>query len=136
MSKKVTATILFVDIMNSMEIANYWDTRKYNDFINEFQRAMLRGITGYSLGIRSLQLKGDELVVFYASSDISQDVARAVDLAKALKILWYTGRTNFERIKEGKKILDLGVGINTGSLATKYSLDQTSLPVPVASSPS
>ena len=44
MGDKVKATILFVDIMNSMEIANYWDTRKYNNFLNEFQDVMLRGI--------------------------------------------------------------------------------------------
>jgi class 3 adenylate cyclase len=44
MGDKVRATILFVDIMDSMEIANYWEARKYNNFLNDFQDVMLRGI--------------------------------------------------------------------------------------------
>jgi tetratricopeptide (TPR) repeat protein len=120
MSKKVTATILFVDIIDSMEIANYWDTRKYSDFLNEFRRVMLRGIGAHEKIIKSMQLKGDELVVFYASGDVRRDVALAVYLANMLKILWYTSRTNFERIREGKKILDLGIGINTGDVVSDY----------------
>ena len=44
MAEKVNATILFVDIMDSMEIGNYWDTKKYDDFLNEFQDVIQRGI--------------------------------------------------------------------------------------------
>jgi len=120
MAKKVTATILFVDIMDSVEIANYWDTRRYSDFLNEFRRVMLRGISAYEKDIKDVQLKGDELVVFYASGDVRRDVAYAVHLANMLKILWYTSRTNFGRIREGKKILDLGIGINTGEVISDY----------------
>ena len=116
MANKFTATILFVDIMNSMEIANYWDTRKYNDFLNEFQYAMLRGIWLHKERIRKVRLAGDELVVFYYSKDVSKDIVCAIELANTLKILWYIGVINRKRVREGKKILDLGVGINTGEV--------------------
>lgn len=120
MAKKVTATILFVDIMDSMEIANYWDTRKYNDFLNEFQYTMLCGISLHKRRIRKVKLAGDELVVFYYSKDIAEDIVCAIELANTLKILWYIGVINRKRTEEGKKILDLGVGINTGQVINEY----------------
>ncbi len=120
MSKKVTATILFVDIMDSMEIANYWDTKKYSDFINEFQRLMQHGICIWRRGIKQIKFSGDELVVFYCSKDIKEDIVNAICLANTLKIMWYVSKPNFRRVKEGKKILDLGVGINTGDVTHEY----------------
>jgi len=120
MSKKVTATILFVDIMDSMEIANYWDTKKYNEFLNEFQRIMLMGIELYKKGIKKVQLVGDELVVFYSSKDVAEDIVNAMLLAHMLKIHWYVSYTNIKRIKEGKKHFDLGIGINTGQTIKEY----------------
>jgi class 3 adenylate cyclase len=116
MSKKVTATILFVDIMDSMEMANYWDTKKYSDYLNEFQYTMQRGICIWETGIRQVKLAGDELIVFYCSRDVGEDIVNAIQLANSLKIMWYTSYTNCRRIKEGKKILDLGIGINTGDV--------------------
>ena len=120
MADKVTATILFVDIMDSMEMANYWDTRKYGDFLNEFQRIMQRGICIWETGIRQVKLAGDELVVFYCSKDIAEDILNAIQLANTLKILWYVSYTNRKRVKEGKKILDLGIGINTGDVTHEH----------------
>jgi tetratricopeptide (TPR) repeat protein len=117
MSKKVTATILFVDIMDSMELANYWSDKKYNDFLNEFQWMMLAQIELVGKGgITDVKIVGDELAVFYSSEDIAADIVRAINLANELKIRWYSSDTNLKRIKEGKKIIDLGVGINTGSV--------------------
>jgi len=120
MAEKVTATILFVDIIDSMEIANYWDTRKYNNFLNEFQDTMLRGISLHKKGIKKVKLAGDELVVFYCSKDISEDILNAIELANTLKILWYISYSNRKRVREGKKIFDLGVGINTGQVIKEY----------------
>jgi class 3 adenylate cyclase len=111
------ATILFVDIVDSIELANYWDVDRYNDFINEFQFKMLSGIALWKHDIREIELSGDELVVFFVSKkNTTRDVIDALDLATFLKILWYTTNTNRKRIKEGKKILDLGVGISTGKV--------------------
>ena len=50
------------------------------------------------------------------STDIEEDVINAIQLANTLKIMWYVSDTNRKRIKEGKKILDLGIGINTGNV--------------------
>jgi len=116
MSKKVTATILFVDIMDSMELANYWDARKYGDFLNEFQETMQRGICIWEEGIRQVKIAGDELVVFYCSKNVAGDILNAIQLANTLKLMWYVSKPNSKRIKEGKKIFDLGVGINTGDV--------------------
>jgi len=116
MAKTVDATILFVDIMDSMEIANYWSATKYSDFINEFQRLMQHGICLWQKGIKQVKLAGDELVVFYCSKDIIEDIVNAICLANTLKIIWYASKSNRERIKEGKKVLDLGIGINTGKV--------------------
>jgi class 3 adenylate cyclase len=116
MSKKITVTILFVDIMDSMEIANYWGTKKYSDFINEFQRLMQHGICIWQKGIKQIKFAGDELVVFYCSSDIEEDIVNAICLANTLKIMWYAGKPNRDRVEEGKKIFDLGIGINTGDV--------------------
>ena len=120
MAKKVTATILFVDIMDSMEMANYWDTRKYSDFLNEFQRVMQDSICLWRTGIKQVKLAGDELVVFYCSNDIAEDILNAIQLANTLKILWYVSYTNWRRVREGKKILDLGIGINTGDVTYEH----------------
>jgi tetratricopeptide (TPR) repeat protein len=120
-SQIVDATILFVDIMDSMELANYWSDKKYNDFLNEFQWTMLSQIElEGKRGITDIKIVGDELAVFYSSKNITEDIVRAIDLANALKIRWYVSHTNIKRVKEGKKIIDLGVGINTGSV----TLDQ------------
>lgn len=116
MARKLTATILFVDIMDSMEMANYWGTMQYCDFLNEFQETMQRGICLWKEGIKQIKLAGDELAVFYSSNDVTEDATNAIQLANTLKILWYISSTNRTRIKEGKKILDLGVGINTGDV--------------------
>jgi class 3 adenylate cyclase len=81
MSKKVTATILFVDIMDSMELANYWSDKKYNDFLNEYQWRMLTQIElAGKKGITDIKVVGDELAVFYSSQDIVADIIRAIDL--------------------------------------------------------
>ncbi|MBN1803618.1 MAG: tetratricopeptide repeat protein [Sedimentisphaerales bacterium] len=120
MANKVIATILFVDIMNSMEIANYWAPKKYNDFLNEFQRLMQHGISLWRKGIKQIKLAGDELVVFYCSKDVTWDIVNAISLANTLKLMWYAGKPNRERVNEGKKILDLGVGINTGYVTYEY----------------
>lgn len=120
MSKKLTATILFADIMDSVEMANYWDTRKYGDFLNEFQRIMQHAICIWKRGIRQVKLAGDELVVFYCSRDVAEDIVNAIQLANTLKLMWYVSEPNRKRIKEGKKILDLGVGINTGEVTYEY----------------
>lgn len=116
MSKKVTATILFADIMDSMEIANYWDTAKYSDLINEFQHLMQHSICLWEKGIKQIKFTGDELVVFYCSKNIAEDILNAIQLANTLKLMWYVSVPNLRRVKEGKKILDLGIGINTGDV--------------------
>ncbi|TKJ38640.1 MAG: hypothetical protein CEE38_02755 [Planctomycetes bacterium B3_Pla] len=122
MARKVNATILFADIMDSMEIANYWDTIKYNNFLNEFRRLMQIGISIWSKGIKQAKLAGDELVVFYCSKDVAEDIANSIALANTLKLMWYTSKTNRKRVNEGKKILDLGIGINTGYVTYEYRL--------------
>jgi len=120
MSKKVTATILFVDIMNSMEIANYWNAQKYRDFLNEFQRLMQHGICLWKRGIKQIKFAGDEIIVFYSSKNIEDDIVNAIQLANTLKIMWYVSEPNRKRIKEGKKFLDLGIGINTGDVTYEF----------------
>jgi tetratricopeptide (TPR) repeat protein len=97
-----------------MEIANYWDIRKYNNFLNEFQRLMQHGISIWKKGIKQIKLAGDELAVFYCSKDVTDDIINSIALANTLKIMWYAGKPNRKRVNEGKKILDLGIGINTG----------------------
>ncbi len=120
MRKKISATVLFVDIMNSTEIANYLDTKQYNDFLNEFQHAMLSGIALWNERIKEVRLEGDELAVFFYSGDIVKDIVCAINLANTLKILWCIGVTNRRRVRGGKQILDLGIGINTGEVIKQY----------------
>lgn len=120
MKKKnlVNATILFVDIVDSTELANYWDLKKYNDFLNEFQERMLAGISLWRSGIKKVEIAGDELLVLYHSGDTKADIVNAIVLAVNLKIMWYASRTNKNRVKDGKTILDLGIGINTGKVVS------------------
>jgi tetratricopeptide (TPR) repeat protein len=106
--------------MDSMEMANYWGTKKYSNFLNEFQRLMQHGICIWQKGIEQIKFAGDELVVFYCSKDIGEDIVNAIQLANTLKLMWYVSEPNRKRIKEGKKILDLGVGINTGDVTYEY----------------
>ena len=60
------------------------------------------------------------MVVFYSSKDVAEDIIRAICLAHSLKILWYISRSNLKRIKEGRKVFDLGIGINTGWVINEY----------------
>ena len=112
----IKATILFVDLVDSIELANYWDSKKYNDCLNEFQRCMLNGIDLWRKRIKEIKIVGDELLVLFSSKNIKTDIGNAIDLAVYLKILWWISSTNRKRIIEGKKIFDLGIGINTGKV--------------------
>jgi hypothetical protein len=60
------------------------------------------------------------LVVIYYSGDVEGDIVHAICLAHRLKIYWYISHNNLKRIKEGRKVFDLGIGINTGWVINEY----------------
>lgn len=79
----------YVDLINSIELANYWSPKRYNDFLNEFQERMITGVDFWGGQVTDLKIAADELVVLFASGDVRKDISNAITLATNLKILWY-----------------------------------------------
>lgn len=138
------AVILFADLMQSSELANIWALSDYDEFMKEFQKELgevvkefIKGKPSYNSPIcPSLEadIRGDEicLKLFRAIKNLSEnsteakakeqlnnlkeDVKSALQIAIKMKRRWLLCSKNRERIKEGRPIFDIGIGINQGPI--------------------
>jgi len=124
MKENVVATILFVDLMSSTEMAKNMTLQEYDDMIVDFQRTMYEIIThhlshyGYvGNGLDShWSIAGDEMRVFLYSGAIRFDVGNALLIAMKIKLAWLASTFNERILQEGRLVSRIGVGINCGKV--------------------
>ena len=123
MSRK-RAVILFADIMNSSELANSLIFEEYNVFVEEFQQVMGEVLNGnilcmkeYSPGSNfEASIRGDEVCLILYTDNIEEDIKTVFRVAVEMKRKWLTSKKNVQRIKDGRNIIDIGIGVNCGYL--------------------
>ncbi len=138
------AVILFADLMQSSELANIWTLSDYDEFMKAFQkelgevvREFIQSKPSYNSTIcpfLEADIRGDEicLKLFRATkslpenptedqakeqlNNLKEDVKSALQIAIKMKRRWLLCSKNRERIKEGRPIFDIGIGINQGPI--------------------
>lgn len=126
------AVILFVDIIDSSELSNVLTFEEYDAFVSSFQSVAKDVLAQHLLQNREYggkskrrfetSIRGDELcVILYSEVPHEQeeryrrlDVKTALALAIDMKRRWLCSDQNFSRIRDGKSIIDIGIGINCG----------------------
>ncbi len=89
--QEVAATILFVDIVDSLEMANYLSPGSYDDVLKEFYEIAGQAIARYvEFGIcevtpEDVDIRGDEVCILLHSGELKSDVAGALGLACDLR---------------------------------------------------
>lgn len=133
------AVILFADLMNSSQLSNLSKLDDYDSFMCDFQRAAGEIVhewyqelsqriaregpdPEHPLQIEA-ELRGDELCVklFRQGEHIpdrllTDDVSQALLLAIRIKRKWLLHERNAQRIERNQPVLDVGIGINQGSV--------------------
>lgn len=130
--KKRKAVILFADIMNSSELSNALSFKAYDEFVKEFQERMIDVLKKHIIEEREYcadnkrkfeaSVRGDEVcLILYSNVDEKEeetyrkkDIKLSLLIAIDMKRRWFTGSKNVERIREGRSIVDIGIGINCG----------------------
>ena len=123
------AVVMFADIIGSVDFADALGSKDYQRLLREFRHNALdvcchlnaSGEQGrYQLDGRP-QVRGDELCLLIlcpkddAKSDIGvRETRAAVRLAREMKIRWLTSPFNWERVSDGKRPIDIAIGINIG----------------------
>lgn len=120
--QQVQATILFADLVNSSDIANYLDLKRYDDLISGYHqlgfsvaRAMLRKFR-IAPRHREVSAGGDEIRMFLYSPKPDDDLRCALYFSVVLKMLWFIHPFNRRRIRQGKNPEDVGVGVHCGNV--------------------
>jgi class 3 adenylate cyclase len=131
--KIINATILFIDLMNSVALSSSLSLWDYNKLINEFQetqRQVLDEIEElYPVG--EFYLGGDQLAVFFYDPTQAVELERdegaaqavrnrtlygALRMAVAVKNAWISHPRNLARLEGDQTVLDLSIGINSGNV--------------------
>ena len=126
------AVILFVDIINSSELSNVLSFTQYDRFVRTFQSVTTEVLSKYLICDEryakdrrrqfEASVRGDEVcVILYSNvggakvADYRrEDIKMALLLAIEMKRKWLTSEPNSRRIKDGKSLVDIGIGINCG----------------------
>lgn len=118
--RRLTATILFADIVGSLELANYLDALAYEKVLREWHEVATAAVRLCAerelcrLAPGDVSIRGDELCVLFHSGDLRQDITGALTVAAEVKVGWLLSRANARRMGEGKPPLEVGVGLHTG----------------------
>jgi class 3 adenylate cyclase/tetratricopeptide (TPR) repeat protein len=126
------AVILFADLMNSSELANNWSLHSYDEFVTVFQKELGEVVKQYIQSkadykskvcpFLEAEIRGDEIcLILYRASDkqswlLHEDVEIALQIAIKMKRKWLLCPLNQERIREGRSIFDIGIGIHQGPI--------------------
>ncbi len=116
---------LFVDIMGASEVSNHKSPKEYSEFVHSFQTMFNDTCDKYTqawcngyLDHLQYTARGDEGVLMLyppKTSDLSDDIDIALNVAFALKRRWICSPDNESRIREqGLLPVDLGIGIHVG----------------------
>lgn len=118
--QEVAATVLFVDIVDSLEMANYLTPTAYDDVLNEFYEIAAQAIARYvefgvcQPALQDIAIRGDEVCVVLHSGDLKSDVEGALGLASEIKVKWLLSDINARRQAEGKPPAEVAAGIHHG----------------------
>ncbi len=118
--KKIDATILFADIVDSLQLANYLGVDRYEEVLREWYditKHVIENCERLALSpimLGDVSIRGDELCVFFRSGSTQADIRAAMTVAVETKVGWLLSETNRQRSDEGKPPLEIGVGIHTG----------------------
>lgn len=128
------ATILFVDLIGSSDVASIQDSKNYNKYVSEFQNLVLsvfkeetRGELTNSLtkDFVDFNVRGDEGFLVLAGKKnrnldlkhvIQKDIIICLRIALRLKYEWLFEQKNINRISKMKRPFEIAIGINTGRI--------------------
>ena len=118
--QQVAATILFVDIVDSLGMANYLSPASYDDVLSEFYeitgQAVARHVEfgGGEVGLEDIIIRGDEVCILFHSGELRSDIEGALGLASEIKVKWLLSDINGHREAEGKPPVEVAAGIHHG----------------------
>lgn len=137
------ATIMFVDLIGSSEVASLWKLDDYQDeYLDEYHTALNEALKYHKLDTKQNEninddfmdwaIRGDELYFIIASKQsnseekngksestqsIRKDIITAFSLALGIKFRWlFNEKTGIERLKDLKAPFEIAIGINTGKI--------------------
>lgn len=135
-AEKRMAVILFIDLMDSSELSNVLSFEEYDGLVAGFQEVATDVLCSHVLKDAVFALdsghkhkhkyeasvRGDEMcVILYSEAapgkedeEKKHDIRTALRLAIEMKRKWLCSDVNAERIKDGKNIVDVGIGMNCG----------------------
>jgi class 3 adenylate cyclase len=116
------ATVLFIDIVDSTSLGNSLPAAQYQNLLDEFRIACCRGAEDYVLANYReddarkwfLRVQGDEFLGIIQGQSALEQAIDAVGLAHWIKLSWLLGKTNMDRVSEGKRPIDLAAGVHRG----------------------
>ena len=133
------ATILFVDLIGSSDVASIQESRDYNKYVSQFQNMTLSVFEeetkdGRMSGKRASSLtkdfvdfnvRGDEGFLVLAGKKnherdlkhtIEKDIITSLRIALRLKYEWLFDQKNLDRMRKMKRPFEIAIGINTGRI--------------------
>ena len=128
------AVILFADLINSSIFADTLGLYEYDLLIEDFQRTMDESkkkvfsytkIDDYQV---EFDIRGDEAVGIFYSSDILKNLNTALMLSFYMKNMWFQSSFNIERLSEAKIPSDIGIGIHTGKVIVRSRIAKNERP--------
>ena len=130
-----TATILFVDLVDSSGAASFMTSSGYNDHLSTFKTLIndtwkqLFDRESGETDVYQKQFQGDQVLFVFASSwttddkerkaAIEKDIIEILRLALRIKYRWQLEPINIKLIEANKKPFEIAIGINTGTVGIK-----------------
>ncbi len=113
------AIILFADIIGASEISNNCSVEDYDRYISDFHRQAIELkeiiFEGYNEPDQmEFVTRGDEVVLILHSDDKREDLRLAIIFAFYLKLAWFHGLLNRERVKDQLDPREIAIGIHQG----------------------
>ncbi len=108
-------TLLFSDIRNFTHMSNSFDPKALIEMLNKYMTHMCH-IIDQTHGVVD-KFVGDEIMALYGAPLDMEDQADQALLAAA-KMIKDLKEWNADQIEQGKKPLEIGIGVHTGSVCT------------------
>ncbi|MEW6558083.1 MAG: tetratricopeptide repeat protein [Elusimicrobiota bacterium] len=121
---KKNATLLFIDLIGSSNIANILSLEQYDRFLTSFHNVCISTIKNYFRRFYTkteqqeleFSVKGDECSLFLYTREKARDLKIAIEIALQIKRRWLTEKINRDRVKQDKSPFDVGIGIHYGQV--------------------
>ena len=114
-------SVLFMDLVSSSDFASVMSLQGYAEYVSAFHDVCLRQTRFFFKALSktegvdySVQVVGDEMVVFLHTESPASDVYLLICLAVSLKCGWLGSPLNTDRLLSGLSSTGLAAGINSG----------------------